>query len=176
MATGWVFVATEHVLKRLGRQHRRCVVAIHVGTPRLCGDIHNRITGTWPTHQPLGNWQQCQARRDRVDIYTGTVLLNENIDPPGANPAFQLQRVSLALTDGRKLSGQCGRRSTGSAVSAPRGWLDTVANLPGDSQCVWVAAPSIMPRQQCIRATRRLDNNDNAVTSAPPPRGPMGDF
>ena len=90
-----------------------------------------------------------------MDIYTGTVLLNENIDPPGANPAFQLQRVSLALTDGRVIVGFGGNSGDcdpyhGLVVSAPEDGSApstyTVANLPGDSQgAVWMggAAPSI---------------------------------
>jgi hypothetical protein len=90
-----------------------------------------------------------------LDIFDGALLLNEAIDPPGANPAFQLQRVSLALTDGRVIVGFGGNSGDcepyhGLVVSAPEDGSApstyTVADLPGDGQgAVWMggAAPPI---------------------------------
>ncbi len=174
VATGRVFVATENdTVYALAANTGAVLWSNHLGTPLdpstvpgLCGDIHPTVgitgtpvidaarseifvvatvaAGSNAAHQLIG-----------LDIYTGTVLLNENIDPPGANPAFQLQRVSLALTDGRVIVGFGGNAGDcdpyhGLVVSAPEDGSApstyTVANLPGDSQgAVWMggAAPSI---------------------------------
>jgi outer membrane protein assembly factor BamB len=174
VATGRVFVATENdTVYALAANTGAVLWSNHLGTPLnpstvpgLCGDIHPTVgitgtpvidaarsemfvvatvsAGSNAAHQLIG-----------LDIYTGTVLLNENVDPPGANPAFQLQRVSLALTDGRVIVGFGGNSGDcdpyhGLVVSAPEDGSApstyTVANLPGDSQgAVWMggAAPSI---------------------------------
>ncbi|HEV3368787.1 MAG TPA: PQQ-binding-like beta-propeller repeat protein, partial [Acidimicrobiales bacterium] len=174
VATGRVFVATENdTVYALAANTGAVLWSNHLGTPLnpstvpgLCGDIHPTVgitgtpvidaarseifvvatvsAGSNAAHQLIG-----------LDIYTGTVLLNENIDPPGANPAFQLQRVSLALTDGRVIVGFGGNSGDcdpyhGLVVSAPEDGSApstyTVANFPGDSQgAVWMggAAPSI---------------------------------
>jgi outer membrane protein assembly factor BamB len=174
VATGRVFVATENdTVYALAANTGAVLWSNHVGTPLdpstvpgLCGDIHPTVgitgtpvidaarseifvvatvtAGSNAAHQLIG-----------LDISTGTVLLNENIDPPGANPAFQLQRTSLALTDGRVIVGFGGNSGDcdpyhGLVVSAPEDGSApstyTVANLPGDSQgAVWMggAAPSI---------------------------------
>ena len=90
-----------------------------------------------------------------LSLYTGVVLLDEVIDPPGTDPAAQLQRASLALDDGSVIAGFGGNSGDcsdyhGLVVSAPEdGSTPTtfvVANLPGDSQgAVWMggAAPTI---------------------------------
>ena len=174
VATGRVFVATENdTVYALAANTGAVLWSNHLGTPLnpstvpgLCGDIHPTVgitgtpvidaarseifvvatvsAGSNAAHQLIG-----------LNIYTGTVLLNENIDPSGANPAFQLQRVSLALTDGRVIVGFGGNSGDcdpyhGLVVSAPEDGSApstyTVANLPGDSQgAVWMggAAPSI---------------------------------
>ena len=174
VATGRVFVATENdTVYALAANTGAVLWSNHLGTPLnpstvpgLCGDIHPTVgitgtpvidaarseifvvatvsAGSNAAHQLIG-----------LDIYTGTVMLNENIDPSGANPAFQLQRVSLALTDGRVIVGFGGNAGDcdpyhGLVVSAPEDGSApstyTVANLAGDSQgAVWMggAAPSI---------------------------------
>jgi len=174
VASGRVFVATENdTVYALAANTGAVLWSNHVGTPLdpsavpgLCGDIHPTVgitgtpvidiarseifvvatvtAGSNAAHQLIG-----------LDIFTGSVLLDENIDPPGANPAFQLQRVSLALTDGRVIVGFGGNSGDcdpyhGLVVSAPEDGSSpstyTVANLPGDSQgAVWMggAAPSI---------------------------------
>jgi outer membrane protein assembly factor BamB len=174
VANGRVFVATENdTVYALAANTGAVLWSNHVGTPLdpstvpgLCGDIHPTVgitgtpvidaarseifvvatvtAGSNAAHELIG-----------LDIYTGTVLLNENIDPPGANPAFQLQRVSLALTGSRVIVGFGGNSGDcdpyhGLVVSAPEDGSApstyTVANLPGDSQgAVWMggAAPPI---------------------------------
>ena len=91
-----------------------------------------------------------------LDLYTGATLLDEVVDPASVSaPAFELQRVSLALTAGRVVigfggnAGDCGTYH-GLVVSAPENGSPTstfvVAGLPGDNQgAVWMggAAPVI---------------------------------
>ena len=174
VATGRVFVATENdTVYSLAANTGAVLWSNHLGTPLnpstvpgLCGDIHPTvgITGTPVIDAArseifvvatLSAGSNAAHQLIGLDLYTGTVLLNENIDPPGANPAFQLQRVSLALTDGRVIVGFGGNSGDcdpyhGLVVSAPEDGSApstyTVANLPGDSQgAVWMggAAPSI---------------------------------
>ena len=180
VATGRVFAATENdTVYALAASSGAVLWSTHVGTPfdpqsyvpgpdepTLCGNIsptvgitstpvidagHSEIfvvamegAGNNPAHRLIG-----------LDTYTGAVLLNEVIDPPGTHPAYQLQRASLALTDGRVIagfggnSGDCGPYH-GLVVSAPEDGSAPstyiVADQPGDSQgAVWMggAAPSI---------------------------------
>jgi len=90
-----------------------------------------------------------------LDLHTGAVLLDEVIDPPGTDPAAQLQRASLALDNGSVIAGFGGNAGDcsdyhGLVVSAPEGGSTpttyVVADLPGDSQgAVWMggAAPTV---------------------------------
>ena len=173
-ATGRVFAATENdTVYALAADSGRVLWSTNLGTPLnpstipgLCGNIHPTvgITGT-PVIDlsrseifvvaTLAVGSNAVHRLIGLDIYTGAVLLNEAIDPPGANPAFQLQRVSLALTGGRVIVGFGGNSGDcepyhGLVVSAPEDGSATstftVANQPGDGQgAVWMggAAPSI---------------------------------
>ena len=90
-----------------------------------------------------------------LDLYTGDILLDEVIDPPGSQPAAQLQRASLAIDRGNVIiglggnSGDCGQYH-GLVISAPEDGSPpstyVVANFPGDKQgAVWMggAAPAI---------------------------------
>ena len=90
-----------------------------------------------------------------LDLYTGAVLLDEVIDPPGTDPASSCNGRRWPSTDGRVIigfggnDGDCGDYH-GLVVSAPEDGIHphhyTVANLPGDSQgAVWMggAAPTV---------------------------------
>ena len=144
-ATGRVFAATENdTVYALAANSGRILWSRHLGTPlnpstvpNLCGNIHPTvgITGT-----PVIDLSRSEifavatvATGDNaahhligLDIYTGAVLSDQVIDPPGANPAFQLQRASLALTDGRVVvgfggnSGDCGGPITAWWCPLPR--------------------------------------------------------
>jgi outer membrane protein assembly factor BamB len=174
VATGRVFAATENdTVYALAADTGHVLWSNHLGTPLnpssvpgLCGDIHPTvgITGT-PVIDlarselfvvaTLASGDNAVHHLIGLDIFDGAVLLNEAVDPPGANPAFQLQRVSLALTDGRVIVGFGGNSGDcepyhGLVVSAPEDGSApstyTVADLPGDGQgAVWMggAAPSI---------------------------------
>ena len=173
-AEGRVFAATENdTVYALAADSGRVLWSSHLGTPLtpstvpgLCGDIDPTvgITGT-PVIDAnrseifvvatLASGGNAVHHLVGLDLYTGAVLLDEAIDPPGANPAFQLQRVSLALTEGRVIVGFGGNSGDcepyhGLVVSVPEGGgaasTYTVANQPGDGQgAVWMggAAPSI---------------------------------
>lgn len=139
-AAGRVFVATEaDTVYALAARSGRVVWKSHLGTPvgasgLPCGNITPMvgITGTpvldlarseifvvadelgpsGPSHHLVG-----------LDMYTGRVLLNRNVDPPGADPAALLQRTGLAL-DGRAVvfgfggnDGDCGPY---------HGWVESV--------------------------------------------------
>ncbi len=108
-----------------------------------------------------------------LDLFTGAILLDEVVDPPGTSPAYELQRASLALTAGRVVigfggnAGDCGPYH-GLVVFAPEDGSPpstfTVAAQPGDSQgAVWMggAAPVVDAAGDVWVAT-----GNSAVTSA----------
>jgi len=173
--TGRVFAATENdTVYALAANTGSILWSTHVGTPLnpstvpgLCGDIHPTIGITSTPVIDTARSEIFVVATEQVrggashhlvglDIYTGAVLLNEVVDPAGvALPAFELQRTSLALTDGRVIIGFGGNDGDcepyhGLVVSAPENGsppsVFTVADLPGDSQgAVWMggAAPSV---------------------------------
>ena len=174
VAGGRVFAATENdTVYALAADTGQVLWSSHLGTPLnpstvpgLCGNIHPTvgITGTPVIDTAraeifvvatLASGGNAVHHLVGLDLYTGAVLLDEPVDPPGADPAFQLQRVSLALTAGRVIIGFGGNSGDctpyhGLVVSAPESGgapaTYTVANLPGDGQgAVWMggAAPSI---------------------------------
>jgi outer membrane protein assembly factor BamB len=175
---GRVFAATENdTVYGLAADTGQVLWSNHVGTPfdpstvsGLCGNIHPTvgITGT-PVIDParaeifvvateaatLVGSPNAAHHLIGLDLYTGSVELDEVIDPAGSDPAFQLQRVSLGLTEGRVIVGFGGNSGDcdpyhGLVVSAPEDGstpaVYTVANQAGDSQgAVWMggAAPTI---------------------------------
>jgi outer membrane protein assembly factor BamB len=173
--TGRVFAATENdTVYALAANSGSVLWSTHVGTPfnpstvsGLCGDINPTIGITSTPVIDTARSEIFVVATEQVpggashhlvglDIYTGAVLLNEVVDPAEVtSPAFELQRASLALTDGRVIigfggnDGDCGNYH-GLVVSAPEDGsppsVFIVANLPGDKQgAVWMggAAPSI---------------------------------
>ncbi len=172
--TGRVFEATENdTVYALAADTGAVLWSTHVGTafdpstvPGLCGDILPTvgITSTPvidPARSELFVVAAEQVRGDAahhlvgLNLYTGAVMLDEVIDPPGVDPAHELQRASLGLTDGRVIAGFGGNSGDcepyhGLVVSAPEDGSPpstfVVANQPGDSQgAVWMGggAPSI---------------------------------
>ncbi len=178
VSTGRVFAATENdTVYALAANTGQVLWSNHLATPLnpssvpgLCGNIHPTvgITGTpvidsarseifvVATEAATLNGSPNAAHHlVGLNIYTGLVMMDEVIDPAGSNPAFQLQRVSLALTDGRVIasfggnSGDCDPYH-GLVISAPEDGSSpsvfTVANQASDSQgAVWMggAAPSV---------------------------------
>jgi outer membrane protein assembly factor BamB len=107
--------------------------------------VADELSGGHPRHRLVG-----------LDLYTGALLLNRSVDPPGAHSAALLQRTGLALADGRVVFGfggnygDCGAYR-GWVVSVPangRGRLRRYATVPlrgGRRGAVWMggAAPEV---------------------------------
>ena len=120
-----VYAATENdTVYALAADNGAVLWSHHLATPfspstvaGICGDIDPTvgITGT-PVIDPTRDEIFVVATEQEpggashhlfgLDLYTGAVVLDEDIDPPSVvAPAFELQRVSLALTDGRVVIG-----------------------------------------------------------------------
>ncbi len=172
---GRVYTATENdTVYALAADSGAVLWATHLGTPfspstvpGLCGNINPTvgITST-PVIDPSRSEifvvaaEQAGAHAAAhhligLDMYTGAVVLNEVIDPPDLVPnlAYELQRASLALDDGRVIAGfggndgDCGTYH-GLVVSAPEtgGTPSTFVVADGFNQgAVWMggAAPTI---------------------------------
>jgi len=191
-AAGRVIVATERdTVYALAAASGRVAWSTHVGDPvpadeLPCGNVVPTvgITGTplvdlarsevfvvadelvhgRPTHRLVG-----------LDLYTGKVLADRRVDPPGSTPAALLQRTGLALDRGHVVFGfggnygDCGRYH-GWVVSVPasaRGRIrrDEIAARPKDRQgAVWMggAAPEVGARGSIWVAT----GNSAATTGA----------
>ncbi len=176
VATGRVYAATENnTVYALAADNGAVLWSTHLGTPfnpstfpgGICGNIHPTvgITST-PVIDTARNELFVVAAEQSgsdaahhlvgLDLYSGVVFLDEVIDPHSVtSPAHELQRTSLALTDGRVIVGFGGNSGDcepyhGLVVSVPEAGgptsVFTVANLPGDSQgAVWMggSAPSV---------------------------------
>jgi hypothetical protein len=165
-----VFVATENdTVYSLAADSGAVLWSTHLGPPvpshdLPCGDIAPTvgITGTpvvdparaeifvvadelvdgAPSHQLVG-----------LDTYTGAVLVDQPVDPPGADTAAILQRTGLNLDDGSVVFGYGGNDGDcstyhGWVMSAPEGGgaVGAFQVEPGGSQgAVWMggAAPEV---------------------------------
>jgi outer membrane protein assembly factor BamB len=175
---GRVYAATENdSVYALAADSGQVLWSNHLATPLskssvtgLCGNITPTvgITGT-PVIDPsrseifvvateaatLNGSANAAHHLIGLDAYTGLIMMDKVIDPAGSNPAFQLQRVSLALDAGNVIIGFGGNAGDcdpyhGLVISVPEDGstpsVFTVANQGGDSQgAVWMggAAPSI---------------------------------
>ena len=207
VAAGRIYAATENdTVYALAANSGAVVWSTHVGTPfnrstvpGLCGDINPTvgITSTpvidaarseifvVATEQVPGNAAHYLIG---LSLYTGAILLNEPIDQVGFDPAHELQRASLALTDGRVIVGFGGNDGDcepyhGLVVSAPEdGSTPThfvVASLAGDSEgAVWMGggAPAIdalgdvwvsTGNSQFETANDPYDNSDGVLELSP---------
>jgi outer membrane protein assembly factor BamB len=207
VAAGRVYAATENdTVYALAADTGAVMWSTHVGTPfnrttvpGLCGDI-NPTVGI--TSTPVIDTARSeifvvadeQVSNDAahhligIDLYTGAILLNEVVDPPGFDPAHELQRASLALSDGRIIIGFGGNAGDcepyhGLVVSAPEnGAAPThfeVASARGDSEgAVWMGggAPAIdasgnvwvsTGNSQFESSTDPYDNSDGVLELSP---------
>ncbi|HTX63743.1 MAG TPA: PQQ-binding-like beta-propeller repeat protein [Acidimicrobiales bacterium] len=203
-ATGRVVVATENdTVYALAADSGAVLWSTHVGTPVPSGDlpcgniapsvgitgtpvidlarsevfaVADELVGGTPAHHLVG-----------IDLYTGKVLLNRVVDPPGAEAAAILQRTGLDLDGGRVVFGfggnygDCGPYH-GWVVSVPADGdgptlrYDTVT-LPGDHQgAVWMggAAPEVAQHGDIWVATGNgaatsgtFDDSDSVVELSP---------
>lgn len=192
VAAGRVLAATENdTVYALAADTGAVLWSTHVGpafdpstVAGLCGDIQPTVG---ITSTPVIDWARNEVfvvAAEQVpggaahhlvglDLFTGAILLDEVVDPPGTRPAYELQRASLALTAGRVVigfggnAGDCGPYH-GLVVFAPEDGsvpsTFTVAAQPGDSQgAVWMggAAPVVDAAGDVWVAT-----GNSAVTSA----------
>jgi hypothetical protein len=207
VAAGRIYAATENdTVYALAANTGAVLWSTHVGTPfnrstvpGLCGNINPTvgITSTpvidtarseifvVATEQVPGNAAHYLIG---LSLYTGAVLLNEPIDQAGFDPAHELQRASLALTDGRVIvsfggnNGDC-EPYHGLVVSAPEDGSAAshfvVASLPGDSEgAVWMGggAPAIdaagnvwvsTANSQFESSSDTYDNSDGVLELSP---------
>ncbi len=169
---GRVYVATEeNVVYALSSSSGRVLWARHLAaavpsSALPCGDISPvvGITGT-PVIDPTrgeifvvaDEFLSGAAQHELVGLNTstGAVELNERVDPPGSDPAAQLQRSGLNLDEGHVVFAMGGNYGD---CSAYRGRVISVAETgsrpkifsvdarPGDSQgAIWMggAAPAV---------------------------------
>ena len=152
-ATGRVFVATENdTIYALAADTGAVLWSTHVGTPvpsgdLPCGDIGPTvgITGT-PVIDPARG--EIFAVADELsggtpahilvglNIYTGSSLLAEGVDPPGQLTKAILQRTGLNLSNGNVVFGYGGNDGDCSTYS---GWVVSVPDgggTPGYYQAV----------------------------------------
>ncbi len=141
-AAGRVYVATENdTIYALAANTGAILWSFHVGTPvpsaELCGDISptvgitgtpmidagrgeifavaDELSGGSPSHVLVG-----------LNMYTGSSMMVEAVNPPGQSPTFILQRTGLNISDGNVVFGYggnselCGTYS-GWIVSVPEG-------------------------------------------------------
>jgi hypothetical protein len=152
-ATGRVYVATENdTIYALAANTGAVLWSSHVGTPvpsgdLPCGDISptvgitgtpvvdvargeifavaDELSGSAPAHVLVG-----------LNMYTGTTLLDEDVDPPGQDPAAILQRTGLNLSNGNVVFGYGGNDGDCSTYS---GWVPSApegGGTPGYYQAV----------------------------------------
>ena len=152
-ATGRVYVATENdTIYALAANTGAVLWSSHVGTPvpsgdLPCGDISptvgitgtpvldvargeifavaDELSGSTPAHVLVG-----------LNMYTGTTLMDQGVDPPGQPTAAILQRTGLNLSNGNVIFGYGGNDGDCSTYS---GWVGSVpegGGTPGFYQAV----------------------------------------
>jgi hypothetical protein len=152
-ATGRVYVATQNdTIYALAADTGAVLWSSHLGTPvpsgdLPCGDISplvgitgtpvvdvargeifavaDELNGSTPAHVLVG-----------LNMYTGTTLLAEDVDPPGQPTSAILQRTGLNLSNGNVIFGYGGNDGDCSTYS---GWVASVpegGGTPGYYQAV----------------------------------------
>ncbi len=144
-ATGRVYVATEaDTVYALAASSGTVLWKTTVGTPvpsgdLPCGDIAPTvgITSTPVIDNARGEIFVVDDELDSgvpshvlvaLDMYTGTVLLRQNVDPPGALTSAILQRTALNLDEGNVVFGYGGNDGD---CSRYHGWVASVPENGG---------------------------------------------
>ena len=139
-ATGRVFVATENdTVYALAADSGAILWSTHLGTPvpsgdLPCGDISPTVGITGTPVVDVGRGEIFAVADELVggvpehvlvglNLYTGTSLLAQPVDPPGQDPAAILQRTGLNLNDGNVIFGFGGNAGDCSTYS---GWVGSV--------------------------------------------------
>ena len=200
-ATGRVYVATENdTIYALAANTGAVLWSTNVGTPvpsgdLPCGNISPTvgITGT-PVIDTAHGPGEIFAVADELtsggpahflvglNMFSGSVFLNEPVDPPGQDPAAILQRTGLNLSDGNVVFGYGGNDGdcstySGWIVSAPEGGgtVGYHATTPAFTQgAVWMggAAPEVDAAGNIWAATGNgsstsYDNSDSVIELSP---------
>jgi outer membrane protein assembly factor BamB len=169
-AAGRVYVATENdTIYALAANSGTVLWSAHVGTPvpsgnLPCGDISPTvgITGTPVVDPARGEvfavadvWNGSSPVHVLVglNLYNGTSLMTQPVDPPGQDPAAILQRTGLNLSNGNVVFGYGGNDGD---CGSYHGWIASVpegggtpgyynATLNGTRGAVWMggAAPEV---------------------------------
>ncbi len=169
-AAGRVYAATENdTVYALAADSGQVLWSTHVGTPvpsgdLPCGDISPTVGITGTPVVDAGRGEIFAVADELVggtpahfliglNMYSGVVLLDQAVDPPGQDPAAILQRTGLNLSDGNVVfgyGGNFGDCSTyhGYIVGVPEGGgamrvYNATAN--GTQGAVWMggAAPEV---------------------------------
>jgi hypothetical protein len=207
VAAGRVYAATENdTVYAMAANSGNVLWSTHVGTPfnrttvpGLCGNINPTVGITSTPVIDTARSEIFVVATEQVpgdaahhliglNLYTGAVILDEVIDQAGLDPAHELQRASLALTEGRVIIGFGGNNGDcepyhGLVVSAPEDGSPpahfVVASLPGDSEgAVWMGggAPAVdasgnvwvsTGNSQFESSTDSYDNSDGVLKLSP---------
>ncbi len=185
---GRVYAATENdTVYALAADSGQVLWSSHLGTPLnpstvagLCGNIHPTvgITGT-PVIDPtrseifvvateaatVGGLPNAAHHLIGLSTFTGRCMLDEVIDPPGTNPAFQLQRVSLGLTQGRVVVGFGG--NPGTAIPTTAWWSRPPRTARPRRSSPWPTSP-VTARVRCGWVERHPPSTPRATSGWPP--------
>ncbi|HLX88979.1 MAG TPA: PQQ-binding-like beta-propeller repeat protein [Acidimicrobiales bacterium] len=147
-ATGRVFAATENdTVYALAADSGQVLWSTHLATPVPSGDlpcgnisptvgitgtpvvdegageifaVADELVGGAPVHHLVG-----------LDLYSGAVLLDQVVDPPGSDPAAQLQRTGLNLDNGQVIFGFGGNAGD---CGTYHGWVEAVPESGGSAR------------------------------------------
>jgi PQQ-like domain len=146
-ATGRVYVATENdTVYALAANSGAVLWSTHVGTPvpsgdLPCGDITPTvgITGTpvldqadrevFAVAEELVNGNVAHYLVG-LDMYSGALLLDQPVDPPGSTPDFELQRTGLNLDGSAVVFGFGGNEGS---CAPDHGWIVSVPEGGGSA-------------------------------------------
>ncbi len=145
---GTVYVATEHdTVYALSATSGHVVWSTHIGKPVAsnslpCGDISPTVGITGTPVIDAGRHEIFVVADETVDgaashhlvglnTDTGTVELNQDVDPSGAITAAILQRTGLNLSDGRVVFGYGGNDGD---CSTYHGWVVSVPETGGTAK------------------------------------------
>ncbi len=200
---GRVFVATENdTMYALAADSGAVLWSSHVGTPvpsgELCGSVITPTVGITGTPVLDAGGGEIFAVADELvngvpahrlvgwDVFTGAVLMDQPVDPPGQAPSDILQRSGLNLSSGNVVFGYAGNANDcgtyhGWIASVPEGggparYFNTTGSVAnGNKGGVWMggAAPEVDAAGNIWAATGNgtetdpYDGSDSVIELSP---------